>query len=319
MVIAALEAVWAAAEIDAAYVSILRATVEPQLPHESQAESATTSLADLVRLCCLAHGGNRRSCEQAALAWDVLYTALYLLDSVEDEDLRAGPWSRWGAGPATNIATGLLATMGALLSKLEATGVCHEIAQTVRADFFRALLGMTAGQHQDLTLTEPSLEQCWQIAGTKSGYMFGLACRVGTLLAGAGQHQAARCGEFGQVLGTLIQAGDDLDDLWPEPGKASDLRSGDRWTLPIAYAMTVLPFAEQEQLRDLLRAAPTDLAAEAEARSRILAAGAALYLATEARRLYWRARTLLVESVPESSARDGLLRLLDTYTPLKDR
>lgn len=312
-----LESVWAAAEIDAAYAAILRTIIQPRLSVELHPDTA--ALTDLVELCCLAQGGDRRSCEHFAVAWNLLYTALYLLDGVEDGDLSAGPWSQWGAGAAINLSTGLLATTGGLLSRLEDAGVSAAIGRRVRADFYHTLLRMTAGQHHDLTRSEPTLEECWRIAEAKSGDLFGLACQAGALLAGADEQRAVGCKEFGQILGVLIQIGDDLDDLWSRPGKASDLLAGDRWRLPVAYAMEVLPPTEREQLRNLLLAAPADESAEAEARSCVLSAGAALYLATEARRLYERASRTLYQSVPESACRDGLLRLLDQYTPLKDR
>lgn len=312
-----VESVWAAAEIDAAYAAILRTIAEPRLPAELRPDTA--ALTDLVELCCLAHGGDRRSCEHFAVAWNLLYTALHLLDGVEDGDLSAGPWAQWGTGAAINLSTGLLATSGGLLSQLEAAGVDAGIARQVRADFYHTLLRMTAGQHDDLTCSQPTLEQCWQIAEAKSGDLFGLACQAGALLAGADEHRAVGCKEFGRMLGVLIQIGDDLDDLWSQPGKSSDLLAGDRWRLPVAYTMTVLPPTQRELLRNLLLAAPADESAEAEARSCVLSAGAALYLAAEARRLYERASRTLYQVVPESAYRDGLLRLLDQYTPLKDR
>ncbi|HEY0602718.1 MAG TPA: polyprenyl synthetase family protein [Herpetosiphonaceae bacterium] len=317
MLSATCESVWAAAEIDAAYAAILRTIVAPRLTIELHPDTAV--LTDLVDLCCLAYGGDRRSCEQVAVAWNLLYTALYLLDGVEDGDLSAGPWAQWGTGAAINLSTGLLATTGALLSQLEGAGVGVAIAQRVRADFYHTLLKMTAGQHHDLTRGEPTLEQCWQIVGAKSGELFGLACQAGALLAGADERLAVSCKEFGQMLGILIQIGDDLDDLWSRPGASSDLVAGDRWKLPVAYAMTVLPPTQREQLRNLLLAAPGDESAEAEARSCVLSAGAALYLAAEARCLYERAGRMLYEAMPESAYRAGLLRLLDQYTPLKDR
>ena len=313
----ALESVWAAAEIDAAYAAILRTIVEPRLPTAIHPDTAT--LRDLVELCCLANGGDRRGCEHVAVAWNILYTALYLLDSVEDGDQHAGPWAQWGPGAAVNLSTGLLATIGALLSQIEDAGVSSAIAQRLRADFFHTLLNMTAGQHHDLTLHQPTLEQCWQIAEAKSGRLFGLACHAGALLAGVEERLATACQRFGHMLGLLIQVGDDIDDLWSQPGRSSDLLAGERWRLPVAYAMTVLPLDQREQLRQLLLAAPGDVAAEAAARSHILAAGAALYLAAEARCLNDRARWTLCEAVPDSAFRDGLLRLLDHYTPLKDR
>ena len=308
---------WAAAEIDAAYAAILRTIVAPRLPTALHPDTAT--LTDLVELCCLANGGERRACEHVAVAWNILYTALYLLDSVEDGDLNAGPWAQWGPGAAVNLSTGLLATTGALLSRIEDAGVGVAITQRVRAEFFHTLLNMTAGQHHDLTLNQPTLEQCWQIAEAKSGRLFGLACYAGALLAGVEEQLATACQQFGQILGVLIQAGDDIDDLWSQDGRSSDLLAGERWRLPVAYAMTVLPPDQREQLRQLLLVAPGDAAAEAQARSQILAAGAALYLAAEARCLNDRARWTLCQAVPDSAFRDGLLRLLDRYTPLKDR
>lgn len=308
---------WATAEIDAAYAAILRAIVEPRLTTGPHPDSA--ALTDLVELCCLALGGERQACEHFAVAWNLLYTALYLLDSVEDGDLSSEPWAQWGSGAAVNLSTGLLATTGVLLSQLEDAGIGAAIARRVRAHFFSTLLRMTAGQHHDLTRAEPTLEQCRQIAEAKSGDLFGLACEAGALLAGTDERIATGCKEFGQMLGLLIQIGDDLDDLWSRPGRSSDLLAGDRWRLPVAYAMAVLPPIQREDLRALLRVAPADESAEAEARSCVLAAGAALYLATEARCLYERARWTLCDVLPDSAYRDGLLRLLDRYTPLKDR
>ncbi|HEX6291571.1 MAG TPA: polyprenyl synthetase family protein [Herpetosiphonaceae bacterium] len=275
-------------------------------------------MSDLAELCCLATGGDRRRTERFALAWKILYTALYMLDSVEDGDVRDAPWAQWGAGPAINISTGLLASAGAMLSNLEQTGVGADTAQAVRLDFFQTLLDLTAGQHADLTLQQPTLEQRWRIAQAKSGALFGLACRSGARLANAERGVVDQLSEFGQTLGVLIQIGDDIDGLWAKHGQASDLLAGDRWTLPVAYAMSVLPAAERERLHRLLRATGTDSGAEAEARSQIVAAGAILYLTTEARRLHRQAHAALLQAVPRSAASDGLLRLLDAYTPLKD-
>lgn len=176
MVGAALEHGWAAAEIDAAYVAILRAIVQLRRVVESQL--ATAALPDLADLSCHANGGDHQGCEHAAFAWNLLYTALYLLDGVKDGDLGAEPWASWGTGAAATISSGLLATTAAT---------------------------------------------------------------------------------------------------------------------------------------------PTDPAAEEVARSQILAAGVALYLATESRRLTEHACVLLYQAGPAKPVRNGLLGLLDTYTLLKDR
>jgi geranylgeranyl diphosphate synthase type I len=287
------------------------------LKSDASIRSSSPSLSELVELCCLASGGERCYSEKCAAAWNVLYMALSILDGVEDGDVRDASWSVWGSGPAINISTGLIASAGVLLSTLEQAGVRTDVAQAIRIDFFQTLLRMSAGQHADLTLAEPTLEQCWQIAEAKSGYLFRLACQTGARVAGVELLRVDRLGLFGQILGVLIQIGDDVADLWPQQGTSSDLTAS-RWTLPVAYAMTVLPTPERERLQDLLGATPDNPEAEAETRSRIITAGAMLYLATEAHRLQQRAHHLLIKAVPDSAARNELLKLLNTCTPFKD-
>ena len=96
-------------------------------------------------------------------------------------------------------------------------------------------------------------------------------------------------------------------------------QGGDAWRLAVIPTMSVLPPSQRVHVRALLHAAPTDPAAETQTRSQILSAGAALYVATESRRWYGRASETPCEAVPDSSARDGLLKLLNRYTPLKDQ
>ncbi len=176
---------------------------------------------------------------------------------------------------------------------------------------------MTAGQHADLSLPEPSLDQCWQIAERKSGLFLALACRAGARLQTADAQRVERCGQFGLHLGILLQIGDDLDGLWASEGARSDLLAWPRWTLPVAYTMAVSGAVDRDRLRDALRRAPADADAEEQARHLIIAAGAVLYLATEARCHRRRAQEALLQAVPPSAARDELLALLHTYTPLE--
>ena len=184
-------------------------------------------------------------------------------------------------------------------------------AHAIRHDFFQTLLQMTSGQHADLTLHEPTLEQCWKIAATKSGTWFALACRSGARLATADTHIVEAFSRFGHYLGLLIQIGNDLDGLWTKPDRQSDLRSWPRWTLPVAYAMMVLDVENQERLRRCLRAAPTDPAAEDNARRIVIKCGAVLYLTTEAYRYCQAAHMTLVSVAPAGVARDRLTEVLE--------
>ena len=227
------------------------------------------------------------------------------------------PGMRCGPGAAINVSTGLLASLGLVLSGLEQAGASHAAAQAIRQDFFHTLLRMTSGQHSDLTLHEPSLEQCWRIAERKSGVFFALACRAGARLHTADAARLEGFGQFGLRLGILIQIGNDLDGLWPKDGGRGDLAVWPRWTLSVAHAMAVLDDAERERLRAALRAAPRDPDAEAEARGLIIAAGAVFYLVAEGQRNKQLARAALEAAAPSSLARDELLALLRRVTPME--
>jgi geranylgeranyl pyrophosphate synthase len=142
---------------------------------------------------------------------------------------------------------------------------------------------MCIGQHEDLSISEPTLEQSWAVAEKKSGSCFALPCWAGTRLATQDETKLEKAHELGYYLGMLIQVQDDLADLWPQQNKASDLHDRKGWSLPIAYAMTVLPPAAQQQLRHYLHQASEDTEAESAARELIVSSGAGLFLALKAK------------------------------------
>jgi len=273
-------------------------------------------LLSLPGLCCEAAGSDRAQAAVIATAWRLLYEAAYWLDQVQDGEIQADPASGQGPGPAINIAIGLMTSAGLALCALEEGAANFETARAIRSDFYRTGLKMCAGQHADLTVREPTLEHCWQIAEAKSGEFFALACRAGARLADDDAARLERFSKFGYQLGVLIQIGDDLSGLGPAAGERSDLATGQRWTLPVAYAMSVLPAREREQLRQQLKAAPTDVAAEAEVRRRLIESGAVLYLIVEAERHRRKAEAALLKAAPPSRARDELLTLLNEVASL---
>jgi geranylgeranyl diphosphate synthase type I len=309
------EEAWAAANLPAAYVDVLRTTARPKLYQPSVAFPAAASLISLPAVCCAAAGGTWQAADVVTHAWDLLYTALHVLDSVEDADTSDEPWAQVGTGAAINVSTGLIAGTGAMLCNLEQHGIAPDAAQAIRQEFFQTLLHMTGGQHADLTLAQPTLAQCWQIAAAKSGAWFALACCVGARVATDDVSQLEWFRQVGYHLGMLIQIGDDLDGLWSTSGTCSDLVNWPRWTLPVAYATMVLDAEERAQLHTCLCAAATDSVAEDEARRIIIKAGAVLYLVIEARQQYEAAHCALLHAAPPSTARDALLTLLRAYVP----
>lgn len=309
-----VEHLWAEAGVESAYVHAMRLALASVEGGEARsgAVCGRLPLLSLPGLCCEAAGGARSQAEFVAAAWSLLYEAAHRLDDAEDGETEIGPPSGFDGGTTINVAIGLMTSASLVLCALGNS----EAAHAIRYDFYRTGLEMCAGQHADLTVREPTLEQCWQIAQAKSGSFFALACRAGARLADDDAARLELFGEFGRQLGVLVQIEDDVSGLGPTAGERSDLAAGQRWTLPIAYAMSVMPASDREQLRECLKTAPRDADAEAEARSRVIESGAVLYLTVEAERRRQRAETALSTAAPPSAVRDELLALLRRCLPV---
>lgn len=294
---------------DSAFLAALRGMVAPR----GDLSGASVTLLDLPLLCGLGLGGAQQRADIVATAWGMLYTALHLLDNIEDNDKPNQTWARWGTGPTLNLTTGLLASTALTLDLLEEHDVSAQTIRAIQRDFNQTVLAMCGGQHDDLTIAQPSLEQCAQIMGAKSGTFFALACRAAARVATDDPAVIEQIGAFGQQLGMLVQLTDDLSGLWSWERADSDLGADKRWTLPLAYAMSVLPPAERSRLATSLAAADAD--SEAAAREMIIASGAALYLTTQAQTHYHAALRTLDQLPLTSAARTALLTLLQQAAP----
>lgn len=303
---------------DANIADDYRTALDAALPRSRAAAEPVPAghplLSGLPRFSHAAAGGSRTSIAAVLESWNLLYAALHLLDDLEDGDA-SGVALRYGNGVAINIATGLLASTNLALAELERDGIDQAAAQRIRTQFNRTLLRLCAGQHGDLTCSRPSLQQCREIGDAKSGAFFALACEVGARAAGADDAVCDAWHEFGRALGRLVQIGDDLSGLWPTEHVGSDLRAGERWTLPVAYAMHVLGAADRIRLAGLLRSAVADPRAEREARQIVVAAGAVLYMAVEAECQRRAAEQVLLAITQPSTVRTALLKLLDDLLP----
>lgn len=278
-------------------------------------------LLTLPRLCCLALGGSPDLTPPITEITQLVCDAIVLCDDVIDEDVTPAQWALFtdevdtlplARGTAVNVAMGLLARAGEQIQRLgQALG--DTAAQAIQTVYYQTLWQTAAGQQASLLPTQPTLDEAWETAAIKSGAYYGFACWMGAYASGAGSAAAAAFRRFGQTLGVLIQIGDDMGDLWSRDGKTSDLQAG-LWTLPVVYAMSVLPPADQAELARLLSQARAGgaerLEAEAAARRLIIGCGAMVYLHVELDRHYQAARQLLLETAPPSPYRDDLLHVL---------
>lgn len=203
-------------------------------------------------LCCQAAGGDLDDTQEVSAAWLLLYTAAHVFDTVEDGDIDPQVSRLGGSGPAINVATGLLLSAAIILNSLHLEPDSLELEVDLANDYLNTILEMTGGQHYDLTLSQVSLEQWWQIADAKSGAFFSLACRSGAQLARCEKSKVKAYSDFGFHLGVMLQILDDLEDFQTYlESRESAIPGNLRKSLAIAYANSVLSEPEKERLWSL--------------------------------------------------------------------
>jgi geranylgeranyl diphosphate synthase, type I len=256
-------------------------------------------------LCCKTLGGDPELATGVTSAWEILYLGAYLLDTVADE----GEFVT-NRGLIVTLSVSCIPAGRMLLQEHINSEQSIETCNNILKDFDRALLKVCAGQVKDLTEQEPTLEKCWEIASEKTGEIFALAARSGARLCSENPKVISLFSDLGWHLGILVQIGDDVNGLWPQDETRSDLAYG-KWTLPVSYAMLVLPPLKQERLKEYLDLAKSDQIFEVAARRMIIEAGALLYLAAEADRHRQSALKALDEANPSTADCQDLLDFIN--------
>lgn len=279
-----VEKIWLQAEIAPSYLAEIQ-----RICLQNQA-SSYHALDELPLLFCDLNGGDKEQVVSVITAWNLLRYAARLLDDVEDGDTRSRNMSE---PVALNLSTGLLFTVGMVLNSLESIGLPSEAASDIRCMFYKELLQVCSGQHLDLTQQAPTLDESWQIAGAKSGVFMGLICWAGGRVADAYPEQLELYRQFGYNLGLLDQIKDDLADLWSNESYFSDLQNGRYGSLPVAYALSVLPDDERQKLLMYLANSHDTPEAEKQTRELIIRSGAGVYLTVQSAYYFRQSQQLL--------------------------
>ncbi len=268
--------------------------------------------ASLPGVCCQAAGGLPEWADQLTLAWLQFFTAAHLMDSVQDGDEPDPWWADQGAGVALSTASGLFFSASLALHTLHENDYSRAAASEITRKFYSTFLIMCSGQYADLTIPLPTLEQYWQQAATKSGAFFSMACWGGARLAIKDEIILDAYAKFGCHLGLLVQIKDDLDEVsisrqTAVPGQKLQFKR----SLPVVYALEVLPPEQSVLFQEYLRNAPSDPDAANNAIETLDAAGAAEYIRIEIerhKRLAWEALEI---AQTNPSERDILAKYID--------
>ena len=152
-------------------------------------------------------GGTVDDALPAAAALELVHTFSLVHDdlpALDDDDERRGR-------PSAHVAYGegvALLAGDALLSEAFRLALTYETA-TVAAELASATLGMIGGQYRDITGDDGDLAGLHRL---KTGRLFLAAVRMGLAVARAPEAQRAAWLAFGDEVGLLFQAVDDLLD-----------------------------------------------------------------------------------------------------------
>lgn len=266
-------------------------------------------------LTCASVGGEWGWATSIAAAWNLLHLAARILDDLADEGKVLGFTIPLPMGEAMNMAITLLGLAQRLLDRLPEQGIPLAVTQRIRSELSEVLIDACSGQHQDLVEMSQvnfDLDSYWQVIENKTGTPFGWACWAGAIVGDGTPEQVAGCHAYGFNLGVLIQLFDDWAGLGVYRG-TSDLALNKK-TLPVLYALSVLPARQREYLEVLLAEAGKYPARVGEVRAEIVRLGGLQYTLIEAeirRQRAWKA----LASLPLEPVRAQLLSLLDRSFP----
>lgn len=267
-------------------------------------------------LTCASVGGEWVQAAGIAAAWSLLHLAARIFDDLADEGRVLGFTLVLPLAEAMNMAVTLLALAQRLLDRLSEQGVSLAVIHLLRSELSQVLIQACMGQHRDIVempQTSFDVATYWQVIEGKTGMPFGWACWAGAVVGGSTEEQAVGCRVYGFNLGVLIQLFDDWAGLGVYRG-SSDLALGKK-TLPVLYALSVLPARQREYLEVLLAKAGEHPALAEEARAEIVRLGGLQYTLIEAEIRRQRA-LMALSTLPLEPTRPQLLGLLDRSFPL---
>ena len=220
----------------------------------------------LVRLVCLELGGEERAAEAPAMALELVHTYSLVHDdlpAMDDDELRRGrPTVHVAFDEATAILVGdaLLTLAFEVLAEDEPRRAREQARVLARAAGSR---GMVGGQVLDLSLEAAGArtrEAVEEMHARKTAALFAAACEMGAIAAGRDEARASAA-RYGQELGLLFQAVDDLLDvtgdaatLGKTPGKDAAL---ERATLVAALGLAGARARAEERAAELRKQAET--------------------------------------------------------------
>jgi len=184
----------------------------------------------------------------AAAAIEILHNYSLVHDDIEDHDrLRHGRetlWAKYGIPQAVNAGDAMCALAFLALTRsgdrLPAERSLH-LVHVLHA----AHLEMCDGQSLDLSFereTFVSADAYERMIAGKTSALFGAACEMGAICAGADAAACERYRDAGRAFGMAFQIQDDVLGIWGTTEATGKVAANDlvrrKWTFPVAWALS---------------------------------------------------------------------------------
>ncbi len=170
----------------------------------------------LVLMACEAMGGDPKQALNAAIGLEMYHNFTLLHDDVMDRsDVRRGMPTvhrRWGENIAILSGDAML-TMATRLM----TQVPDDKLPAVMRLFNNTALEIDEGQQWDIDFehrNNVTVADYIEMIRLKTSVLLGCACKLGAIIAGAGEEQCQRLYDLGMNLGLAFQLQDDVLDVW---------------------------------------------------------------------------------------------------------
>ncbi len=243
---------------------------------------------DLPGLSYAAISGASATEDDGWLPLALLQLSIVLVDDILDQEIDS-QLQPYGAGVVANTA---LAIQALAFQALEQMPLAPEIYRAVSHCLTSMCVQTAYGQQLDVANLVGE-ENYWRLIRAKSAPFYRASLEVGALIAGADAALTEGVGEFGALLGEVVQILDDQMDALKQPANADWLEG--RNNLLIMYALTS-DYPEKERFL-ALRAQVADREALTEAQLILGHCGAVSYALYE-RVTRLRAMKQLAQNLP---------------------
>ena len=276
----------------------------------------------LVLKSCELVGGDAEDAIPFAAALEILHNFTLIHDDIMDnDDLRRGVstvHARWGL--PIGIASGdlLFAKVYEVITTAPTALPCSSIKACIER-VTDAALAICEGQVLDISfphLSDVSEEDYYLMVGRKTASLFKACSEIGAIVGGGSPKEVDLLGSYAWNAGVAFQIVDDYlgatsDEETLGKPVGSDLREGKK-TLIIIHALKHASPKEREIIDHVLgveNASPVDIEAACEILRRLGSFSHAL----EGARRYGEEAKRMLDSFPDSDAKQDLLDLVDYF------